>query len=563
VLCDYVRGTKLNHTLIHHFLEESARLYPDKVALIYEDVRATYDEINSRANRLASWLMGQQEIHPGERIVLLLENSPEYVVSYYGVLKAGAVAVPLSTDLKPDGLRPLLAELGPRTIISSAKFERMLQATDLSQFNLDTLIIKAPKMGWSSLPFQVHPWDELLGRPVSGVRCPSVEPQPSAGSGQPSAVEVQSRDPLSSTLCSQLSAPCYRVSDTDLATIIYTSGSTGKPKGVMLSHRNVVSNTHSICRSLELTDNDVQMVVLPFFYVMGKSLLNTHFAAGGTVVINNKFAFPATVINQMVDEKVTGFSGVPSTYAYLLHRSPLAKFRERLGTLRYCSQAGGHMSTTIKQELRKVLPDHTKIVIMYGATEASARLAYLEPQRFEAKMGSIGKPIPGVTLRVLRPDGQQAPIGEVGELVGQGQNIMMGYWKDKESTAKVLDENGYHTGDLGFQDEDGYFYLQGRKDNMIKAGGHRINPLEIEDVLMETQLVTEAVVFGVPDALLGYKLVALVCPRNGDCSEALILRECAKKLPRYKLPSEARLVQALYKSASGKIDRSKCLELIT
>ena len=135
--------------------------------------------------------------------------------------------------------------------------------------------------------------------------------------------------------------PKTSISETDLSSIIYTSGSTSKPKGVMLSHGNIVSNTNSICQYLELSEKDLQMVVLPFFYVMGKSLLNTHFAVGGTVVINNKFAYPATVIKQMVDEKVTGFSGVPSTYAYLIHRSPLEKYREGLSSLRYCSQAGG------------------------------------------------------------------------------------------------------------------------------------------------------------------------------------------------------------------------------
>ena len=146
------------------------------------------------------------------------------------------------------------------------------------------------------------------------------------------------------------------IEQSNLASIICTSGSTGKPKGVMLSHANIVSNTHSICQYLELSAQDIQMVVLPFFYVMGKSLLNTHFAVGGTIVINNKFAFPVTVVNQMIDEQVTGFSGVPSTYAHLLHRSPLAKVRDKLASLRYCSKAGGHMSRPIKKELRSVLP---------------------------------------------------------------------------------------------------------------------------------------------------------------------------------------------------------------
>jgi acyl-CoA synthetase (AMP-forming)/AMP-acid ligase II len=304
------------------------------------------------------------------------------------------------------------------------------------------------------------------------------------------------------------------------------------------------------------------MVVLPFFYVMGKSLLNTHFAVGGTVVINNKFAFPASVINQMESERVTGFSGVPSTYAYLLHRSPLARFRDRLGSLRYCSQAGGHMAVATKQELRQVLPEHTKIYVMYGATEASARLAYLDPERYEEKMGSIGKAIPGVALKVLGADGCEVPAGQTGELVADGPNITMGYWKDPEATAKDLDKSGYHTGDLGYQDEDGYFYLKGRKDNLLKVGGHRINPQEIEDALMATGLVIEIAVVGIPDPLLGQKLVALACAKDGDCTEKAVLSRCAEKLAKHKMPAEIRLHRSLPKSSSGKIDRARCMELL-
>jgi acyl-CoA synthetase (AMP-forming)/AMP-acid ligase II len=453
-----------------------------------------------------------------------LENSIEYVISYYGVLKCGAVAVPLSTDLKPDGLRPVLAELAPKAVISSSRCERLLQATDLSLFEVQALLLKSPKLNWSSVSVPTVSWDDLVG--IEGSSNPDVS-----------------------------------IGESALASIIYTSGSTGKPKGVMLSHRNIVSNAHSICHYLDMTEKDIQMVVLPFFYVMGKSLLNTHFAVGATVVINNRFAFPATVINQMVDEQVTSFSGVPSTYAYLLYRSPLAKFRDRLGALRYCSQAGGHMPDPIKQELRKVLPEHTKIYIMYGATEASARLTYLEPERFEEKMGSIGKPIPGVTLQVLGREKGEVSIGHTGELVGKGPNLMLGYWKDAKGTEKVLDDHGYYTGDLGYQDADGYFYVTGRKDNLLKVGGHRINPQEVEDALMDTQLAIEAVVLGQPDALLGHRLVALACPKNGDCNESLILSECSKRLPRYKMPSEVKLVRSLPKNTSGKIDRARCLEL--
>jgi acyl-CoA synthetase (AMP-forming)/AMP-acid ligase II len=456
-------------------------------------------------------------------VVLVFENCLEYVISYYGILKAGAVVAPLSTDLKPYGLKPLLRELEPRVVICSSRFERLLQSTDLSHFRKTALILKNPAPGWSSAPFPVISWDEII------------------------------RDVAHPDLLTP-------IEESALASIIYTSGSTGKSKGVMLSHKNIVSNTTAICHYLQLNKRDIQMVVLPFFYVMGKSLLNTHFAVGGTVVINNKFAYTASVVKQMMEERVTGFSGVPATYAYLLHRSPLRRYRDKLDSLRYCSQAGGHMSRQIKRELQNALPAHTKIYIMYGATEASARLTYLEPDRFADKMDSIGKPIPGATLKILDSGGREAPIGQKGELVGAGPNIMQGYWKDAEATARVLDEDGYHTGDLGYQDADGYFYVLGRKDNLLKVGGYKINPREIEDVLMETGLVIEAAVLGRPNAIMGHSLVAALTPKNGDCSEAEIFRQLAERLPKYKLPSELRFVRTLPKSASGKIDKKQLIK---
>jgi len=510
--------------LIHHFLEQSAQRFPNKIALIHEDVRATYTQINSKANQLAYWLI-DQGITKGDRVALLLDNCLEYVISYYGALKTGAVVAPLCSDLKPDGLRTLLQKLCPKVVISSPKFERLLQETDLTNINIHELLLKSPKLKWSSTPFSVISWDDL----------------------------ITNGDSLN---------PDAPIDESTTASIIYTSGSTGNPEGVMLSHKNIVSNVHSICQYLYLTEKDIQMVVLPFYYVMGKSLLNTHISVGGTVVINNKFAFTASVIKQMVDEQVTGFSGVPSTYAYLIHRSPLLNYRDRLNSLRYCSQAGGHMSRKHKEELRQVLPKRTKIYIMYGATEASARLTYLEPEHFEDKLDSIGKPISGVNLCVLDEKGNEVPNGRTGELVATGPNIMQGYWKDVESTARVLDGHGYHTGDLGYKDKEGYFYVTGRKDNLLKIGGHRINPREIEDVLLESELVIEVAVLGISDELLGSKLIAVVTPKNKDCSVDRILNKCSEKLPGFKLPGEINLVRALPKNTSGKIDRARCLELV-
>ncbi|MBN1847930.1 MAG: acyl--CoA ligase [Deltaproteobacteria bacterium] len=535
-----------NPTLVHHFLESSAQAYPDKIALIHEDVRATYSYINNNANQLAHWLI-DQKVATGDRVIIILENSLEYVISYYGILKAGAVVVSLSTDLKPDGLNPLIAEMKPKVIITNHRFERLLQACDPSLIKAPKIIIHNPKSAWPPNDYDIVSFEEI----ISASQPLNSEP----GISEPLVHETNNVDSKA-----YFTGP-ESLNPDSLSSIIYTSGSTGKPKGVMLSHKNIVSNTWSICQYLNINHNDIQMVVLPFFYVMGKSLLNTHMAAGATVVLNNKFAFPASVIKQMADENITAFSGVPSTYAYLLHRSPLAKYRDHLPSLRYCSQAGGHMSKQIKQELRQVLPEHTDIYIMYGATEASARLTYLTPELYFEKMESIGKPIPGVTMRILGSDGKDAPHGEIGELVASGANIMQGYWNDSVATRKVLDQNGYHTGDMGHQDKEGFFYVTGRKDNLIKVGGHRINTQEIEDVLMETQMVTEAIVLGFPDKLLGNKLIALVAPKNTDFTESHILGQCLERLPKYKLPSEIKLVKALPKNLSGKIDRSRCFAL--
>jgi acyl-CoA synthetase (AMP-forming)/AMP-acid ligase II len=508
--------------LIHQFLKEGAHSMPCKCALVQGEARLTYGDLNREANQVARWLIHQGTV-PGERVALLLENCREYVAGYYGILKAGGVSVPLNPDLKPEELVRLLARITPRAIISSAKCEKNLREVDLSPLNIPGLLLARPRLTWAGAPLSVNSFDEI-------------------------------------TTAGDCSDPGLALDDSALASIVFTSGSTGKPKGVMLSHRNIVANTRSIISFLHLTSADIQMVVLPFFYVMGKSLLNTHVAAGGTVVINNTFAYPASVVYQMIEEGVTGFSGVPSTYAYLLHRSPLRSVRDRLTSLRYCSQAGGHLARHTKEELLKVLPEHTRLYVMYGATEASARLTYVEPERLRDKIDSIGIPIPDVSIQVLDDNGTELQTGETGELVARGPNIMQGYWRDPESTAKVLTSHGYHTGDLGYRDEDGYFFVVGRKDSQLKVGGHRINPQEIEDALIATDLILECAVFGVEDALAGQRLVAAAVPLNASVTGQEILRACSRFLPRHKLPGEIRLEKSLPKNSSGKIDRTSLMQ---
>jgi acyl-CoA synthetase (AMP-forming)/AMP-acid ligase II len=516
-------SSHFGHTLVHHFLEKSASEHPAKTALVHGRTRATYREINRGANQLACWLL-EHGLSRGGRVVVLLENSLEYAISYYGILKAAGIVVPLNPDLKSDNLGPILNELEADFIIAGSKSAKNLQSLSYLYTEGPKLVLKAPKALWPSSTVEGVVWDELL----------TLDDTPNPG---------------------------LDVKDNDICSIIYTSGSTGRPKGVVLSHTNVVSNTLAICEYLELSSTDIQMVVLPFFYVMGQSLLNTHFAVGGQVVINNQFAYPAAVVQQLVSERVTGFSGVPATFAYVLYRSSIEKYRGELTHLRYCSQAGGHMPRYLKMELRRVLPAHTKIYIMYGATEAAARLSFLAPEDFDQRMDSIGKPVRGVRLTVLNAQGEEVAVGQLGELVAKGPNIMQGYWRDPLSTEKVIDSNGYHTGDIGYQDPDGFFYVLGRKDGLLKIGGHRINPEEIEDALMDSGLLVEIAVVGVPDRLLGTKLYALGVAKSNGCRKEEIMAFAAKRLPRHKIPGHLQLLDYLPKNWNEKLDRGECQRL--
>lgn len=508
--------------MIHHFLEASAARYPDKPAIIHGRGRHTYAAVNRLANRLAHRLL-DRGVNPGDRIALLSENGLEYVFGFYGILKAGCVAVPLNTEIKPDGLVRTLQILEVKALLVSRKFERVARSIDLPSLAAVQIVLTPSGI-----------LDPGPGTPADG-RGPSDRPDGDPG---------------------------LAIDPGSCAVIIFTSGSEGQPKGVMLSHANVAANTRSIVDYLALTADDIQMAVLPFFYVMGKSLLNTHFAVGGTVVVNNQFAYTASVLKQMAEEKVTGFSGVPSTYAQLLFKSPLAEYRDRLPALRYCTQAGGHMPRSVKLALLEALPPQTKLVVMYGATEASARLTYLPPEFLRAKIDSIGRPIPGVTMDVVSPDGQVLGPDENGELVARGENIMLGYYRDDEATRRVLDRHGYHTGDLGFRDEDGFFFVTGRKDNQVKIDGHRINLREIEDVIMESGQAIEGLVFAVPDGSRDLMLAGLTVPKeDGARSGDFILEYCRSKLPKYKVPRLLYAIDAIPKNSSGKPDRAKALQL--
>jgi acyl-CoA synthetase (AMP-forming)/AMP-acid ligase II len=297
------------------------------------------------------------------------------------------------------------------------------------------------------------------------------------------------------------------------------------------------------------------MAILPFYYKYGKSLLTTHFCAGGSVVIDNRFVFPQVVLETMRQTEVTGFAGVPSTFVVLLNRCAASGLR--CPSLRYVTQAGGAMPLSIQKKVAQAIAP-AKLFIMYGATEASPRLSYLDPDDFGSKCGSVGKAIPNVELFVVDEEGKRLPAGSVGEVVARGSNIMMGYWNDRAGTAAALRDGVYHTGDMGRMDEDGYLYLVGRSDDMIKVSGFKVSPGEVEDALFEIKGVYEAAAVGVDDSVVGEAIAAFIVPQeNAGLTKEAVKEALKNTLPASKRPSYVEFVDALPKNAAGKIARAE------
>jgi long-chain acyl-CoA synthetase len=500
--------------LVQTILERSARAFPDKPAAWFNGVWKTYAELNRQADQVAAFLIGLG-VKPGDRVAILLENSFDYICAHFGALKAGAVEVSLNTELAADGLKQLLLDCEARVLIAGNKFARQWTGIIGDLPNLQHLVL-----------------DQDLKKTATGA----------------AAVPTHF---LSNVFQAEVaSLPAGHRIDLDLASLIYTSGSTGEPKGVMLSHLNLTSNTQSIVEYLGLRESDRMMVVLPFYYVYGRSLLYSHFLSGGSLVIDNRFAFPVTVLNNMRDLAVTGLAGVPSTFSILLKKTDL-KTRQ-FPQLRFVTQAGGGMAPALQKEVVEVFSP-AQVFVMYGSTEASPRLTYVDPMMLPQKWGSIGRAIPNVEVVVVDEQGKRLPTGTPGEIAARGSNIMMGYWKSPAATAEVLKHGYYYTGDLGYEDADGYIFLTGRARDIIKAGGNRVSAKEIEDVVLEIAGVLETAVIGVPDEVLGEAIKAFVVRCHATLTEEDVKGHLQRRLPAFKHPKWVEFRDELPKNQSGKI----------
>jgi acyl-CoA synthetase (AMP-forming)/AMP-acid ligase II len=297
------------------------------------------------------------------------------------------------------------------------------------------------------------------------------------------------------------------------------------------------------------------MAVLPFVYAYGNSVMLTHLFTGGKLVIENSFVYPNVVLDKMKGEGVTGFSGVASTYTLLVNHSNLKNYS--FPSLRYLTHAGGPMPLELLDKVRNAF-DGKELFVMYGQTEATARLTYLPPTELDRKRGSVGISIPGVTIKIVDQTGATVPAGQTGEVVAAGDNIMAGYWNNPEQTARTLADGWLRTGDVGRIDDEGFLYIIGRNNDIIKSGAFRISPYEIEEVLLRHPSVYEAGVVGVDDPVLGETICGLIVPHH-DCTprEQELLAFCARHLAPYKRPRAIFQVKELPKSPSGKVLRQK------
>ena len=436
---------------------------------------------------------------PGDRVLIYLDNSIEYIEAFFAVLKKGGIVVPVNKNQTIEVIDYIAQETSPVFIITNPIFNKRLRsgkkAAECNIVDIETHKTAVPD-GCS-------------------------EDMPVSGGDKP-------------------------------ALILFTSGTTKMPKGVTLSHKNLIANTTSIVSYLHLRQDDSLLGIVNFCYSYGNSLLLTHTKAGARIVIENRVSFPLKVIEQLHESRVTGFSSVGSYLNILLKQAHLQP--EHLQHLRYITFAGESTNMEDIAKLKELAP-HLDVFVMYGQTEASARLSYLEPDMLFVKSGSVGRGIPGVTLRVVTEDGEEAMPGVVGEMTARGDNIMSSYWNNPEETKRVIKDGWLYTGDLALSDEDGFYYIKGRKDDLIKFMGHRISPVEIENTINSCLGVLETAVVAVTvDEQSAIK--AFIVLEDSNLGTDTVNAFIKKNLPAFKRPQLIEFMDALPRTTSGKIMRS-------
>ncbi len=505
----------MNSPFLPDWVAFHAERAPDAPALDTPQHRLTYGGLAARVRDLAGHL-ADRGVTAGDRVLVALPTSPAAAVAALAAQALGACAVEIDRGMGRAGFATVLRQAQPRfAFLSSQDAAHWAAASDGAEFS----------------------WAWIFGAARGVVPARGTTPFPADGALPPDA--------------RGLAPPARPAIAADApALVLFTSGSTGMPRGVVQSFANLAANSRSIVQYLGLGPSDRAMLILPFHYCYGRSVLQTHLYAGGSCFLDPRFMYPRVVMEAIGTEGCTGFAGVPLTFEILRREVDLGPIA--MSRLRYVTQAGGPMRPeTIRWARQAFAP--ARLFVMYGQTEATARLAYLPPDRGEEKLGSIGVPIPGVELRVVDEGGRDLPQGEVGNLVARGGNVALGYLEAPEETAAILRDGWLWTGDLARRDEEGFLFLVGRAKEILKIGGHRVGPLEIEVVLAEHPGVAEAAVVGASDPVQGEVAIAFVVLRVGaSVSESDLRRFCRDRLAPHKVPARVEFAEAIPRNASGK-----------
>jgi amino acid adenylation domain-containing protein len=505
--------------LLHEWLEQHARNTPEKVALIAESERITFDEINARAGALAAALQ-TCGVQRGDRVAIYLENCAEAVVSIFAALKAGAVFMPVNPQTKADKLTYLLNDSEARVLITSDLLSNIAATAVEQAASVAASIIVQPKSD----------------APVGGRKTLSYE----------DAIRA----------AHSFSAP--PTIDQDLASIIYTSGSTGEPKGVMVTHLNMTSAATSISTYLGLRGDDIIINVLPIAFDYGLYQILMASRVGATVVLQRSLAFPTRVLETMVRERVTVLPGVPTVFSMLLNLESLPSYE--LSALRMVTNTAAALSETQIRDIRRAFSQAT-LFSMYGLTECK-RVSYLPPEQLDIRPMSVGRGMPNEEVWLVDEAGRRLPNERVGELVVRGSNVMRGYWRKPKETAERLKpgdlpgEMHLYTGDIFRTDAEGWLYFVGRKDDIIKSRGEKVSPREVENVLYQLNGVLEAAVIGVADPVLGQAVKAFVVLKQGfTYTERDVIKHCLARLESFMAPSHVAFLDALPRTDTGKISK--------
>lgn len=513
-------GSPMNHRmLVRDLLEASAARWPAKVALLCAGKRWTYVELDGAANRL-SQLLQERGVERGDRVGLYLNNSAALVVAIFAVLKAGAVFVPVNRATKSEKLAFILNNCQAVGLITDRRATNQAVGSDFlaSVPSLQAIVVCTP----------------------GGVAF-------SPGNSRYREFEVVAESAPHAT------PPCVNI-DLDLACLIYTSGTTGEPKGVMCDHSNMVFVTQAIVSYLKNNQADVILNVLPLSFSYGLYQLLATFSTAATLVLEESFTFPASVLETMAEERVTGFAGVPTIYSMLLGMDLSAY---DLSSLRYLTNAAAGLPVEHVKRLRQTLPK-VELVLMHGLTEV-ARTMYLPPDQVEKRPGASGIAIPGTELWIEDEHGNRLGSEQVGELVVRGRHVMRGYWGDSKRTAErfrpgfLPGERVCYSGDLFRTDAEGYFYFVSRKDDIIKCRGEKVAPREVENVLYKIPGVRDAAVIGMPDPVMGQAVKAFIVAPEGNLTVATVIAHCRKHLEDVMVPQQVEFRVELPKTSSGKI----------